>query len=226
MAKVPISAGDLIHLPEGGMVLLSGMGANRARSAARVLLEKGATALVSWGFASGLLPGVSTGSLILPEGIVALDQSIYHVDPVWHERLCSLLEAYVRLYRGTLAESAVVLSVSAEKTAFFHRTGAMATDMESASIAAAAKEAGVPYMVIRAIMDEVKMVIPRSVLNSIDEFGQVHPLRLISCLVRRPVEITNIIHLGRNFHTARATLTTVVRHAGSNMLCPKDGTTW
>jgi len=223
LAKVPIPAGELMCLPEGSMVLLSGIGASRARSAARTLLEKGATALVSWGFAGGLLPGVSTGSLILPERIVALDQSVYYVNPLWHELLCSRLETYVGLHRGTLAESAAVLANCAEKTAFFHRTGAMAVDMESASIASAAKEAGVPFMVIRAIMDGVEMVIPRSALNSIDEFGRVHTLRLLSCLVRRPAELMALVRLGRNFQAARTTLTTVVRQAGSNMLCPRNG---
>ena len=119
LTKVPIPTGELIYLPEGSMILLSGVGANRARSAARTLLEKGATALVSWGFAGGLFPGVSAGSLILPERIIASDQSVYHVDPVWHERLCSRLETYVGLHRGTLAESAAVLANCAEKTAFF-----------------------------------------------------------------------------------------------------------
>ena len=223
LAKVPITAGGVTCLPEGSMVLLSGMGANRVRSAARTLLEKGATSLVSWGFAGGLLPGVPAGSLILPEHIVAADQTVYKVDPFWHEELRSRLGAYVGLYRGTLAESAAVLADSAAKTAFFHRTGATAVDMESASIAMAAKEANVPFMVIRAIMDGAEMVIPRSILNSIDEFGRVHPSRLLSCLVRRPAELMALIRLGRNFQAARATLTAVVRQAGSNMLCPRNG---
>lgn len=223
LAKVPIKAGNLIYLPQGSIAFLSGMGANRALSAARTLLENGATSLVSWGFASGLLPGISTGSLILPERIVAPDQSVYHVEPVWHERLCGRLETHVGLYRGTLAESVVVLADCTEKTAFFHGTGAMAVDMESASIASAANEAGVPFMVIRAIMDEAETVIPRSVLNSIDEFGRVNSLRFLSCLVRRPAEFMSLVRLGRNFQAARATLTMVVRHAGSNMLCPQDG---
>lgn len=224
LAKVPFPAGELIYLPEGSMVFLSGMGTNRARSAARILLEKGATALVSWGFAGGLLPQISIGSLILPERIVALDQSVYNVDPVWHERLLSRLETHVGLHRGTLAENAVVLTGCAEKTAFFHRTGAMAVDMESASIALAAEEAKVPFMVIRAIMDGVDTVIPRSALNSIDEFGRVHPSRLLSCLVRCPAELMPLVRLGRNFQAARATLTTVVRQVGSNMLCPRNET--
>ena len=48
LAKGPILPSGLIQLPEGAMMLLSGVGASRARLAARTLLEKGATALVSW----------------------------------------------------------------------------------------------------------------------------------------------------------------------------------
>lgn len=223
LAKAPIPAGELIYLPEGSMLFLSGTGAVRARSAAQILLEKGATALVSWGFAGGLLPGISTGSLILPERIVAPDQSVYHVDPVWHERLCSRLETHIKLHRGTLAESTAVLTDCAEKTAFFLRTGAMAVDMESASIALAAKETGVPFIVIRAITDGVEMVIPRSILNSTDELGRVRPLRLLSCLARHPAELMAFVRLGRSLQAARHTLTTVVHQAGSNMLCPTNG---
>ncbi len=80
LAKAPIPPGELIHLPTGSLMLLSGMGAHRARLAARTLLENGATALVSWGVAGGLAPGLSPGSLILPETIIAIDQSVYPAD--------------------------------------------------------------------------------------------------------------------------------------------------
>jgi len=220
LTRAPISAGELIYLPEGSMVILSGMGARRAHSAARVLLEKGATALMSWGFAGGLLPRISAGSLILPEVVIAPDQSVYHVDPIWHERLCRLLETTVQFYRGILVESSAVLTGCAEKTASFHRIGAIAVDMESASVALVAKEARLPFTVIRAIVDNAEMFIPRSALNSIDEFGRVHPLRLLTCLARRPAEFTTLLRLGRNFQAARNTLHTVFSRIGSNMLCP------
>ena len=220
LAKGPIAAGELTHLPQDAMLLLSGIGANRARLAAETLLENGATALVSWGFAGGLDPGLSPGSLILPESILATDQSIYYVDPVWHESLGNQLKSHVDLHRGTLAESTVVLDSCAEKTALFHRTGAMAVDMESASIALVAKEAGIALMVIRAITDAAKMAIPRSAVNSIDEFGRVRLSRLLRCLARRPGELLALVRLGRNFRVAQATLAAVALHARSNLLCP------
>lgn len=220
LAKEPIAAGELTPIPEGAMLLLSGMGADRARRAARTLLENGATALVSWGFAGGLLPGLSPGSLILPERILAVDRSIYYVDPVWHEFLGNRLKPHVSLHRGTLAESTVVLDSRAEKIALFQRTGATAVDMESASIALVAKAAGVPFMAIRAITDGPEMAIPQSILNSIDEFGRACLFKLFPYLTKRPAELMALVRLRRNFQAARATLTRVVRQAGSNFLCP------
>jgi adenosylhomocysteine nucleosidase len=220
LAKGPILPSGLIHLPEGAMMLLSGVGANRARLAARTLLGKGATALVSWGTAGGLLPGLFPGSLILPESIIAADQSAYYVDPVWHERLYSRMKGHVDIHKRPLAESAVVVASCAEKAHLLHRTRAIAVDMESASIAGIAKEAGLPFMVIRAITDLAEMAIPRSALRSIDEFGRVRLFKLIQCLVRDPTELPVLGRLIRNFRVAQATLATVALHAGSTLLCP------
>jgi len=220
LAKGPILPGGLIQLPEGAMILLSGVGASRARLAARTLLEKGATALVSWGAAGGLLPGLSPGSLILPESIIAADQSAYYVDPVWHERLSSRLKGVVDVYKGPLAQSTVVVASCAEKALLLRRTGAIAVDMESASIAGIAKDAGLPFMVIRAITDLAEMALPRSALHSIDEFGRVRPLKLIQCLARNPMELLVLGRLIRNFRFAQATLATVALHVGSTLLCP------
>ncbi len=220
LAKGPIGASELIHLPEGALLLLSGIGANRARLAAQTLLKNGATALVSWGFAGGLDPGLSPGSLILPESILAKDQSLYCVDPVWRKTLCNRLNPHVDFQGGVLAESPEVLASCAEKIALFQRTGARAVDMESASIALVAKEGGVPFLAIRAISDAAKVALPRSAMNSIDKFGRVRFSRLLLGLARSPLELAALVHLGRNSRIAQATLTRVALHARSNLLCP------
>ncbi len=220
LSKGPIACGKSNHLPEGAMLFLSGIGPNRARLAAQTLVEMGATALVSWGCAGGLLPGLSPGSLILPERILAADQSVYPVDPIWHEGLCSQLKGYLNSHRGVLAESTNVLASGAEKAALLRRTGAVAVDMESASIARVAKGTRIPFMSIRAITDAAEMDIPRSALDSIDEFGKVRPLRLLSGIFRRPAEILALVRMGRNFRAAVATLAKVAHRAGSHLLCP------
>ena len=220
LAKGPIAPGGFTALHEGAMLFVSGIGPNRGRLAAQTLLAKGATALVSWGCAGGLLPGLSPGSLILPERILAADQSVYPVDPPWHERMSSRLKGYVDPHGGVLAESTMVLTSSLEKAALLRRTGAVAADMESASIARVAKEAGIPFMAIRAITDGAEMDLCRSALDSIDEFGRIRPLKLLSGLARHPVEFPALVRMGRSFRAAEATLAKVVLRAGSCLLCP------
>ena len=216
------AAGELIHLPGGAMILVSGMGAARARLAAGALLENGATALVSWGFAGGLLPGLPAGSLILPENVIAADQIVYPVDSAWHERLCRQLQGFAGLYKGPLAESPAMLASCVEKKRLFSRTGAIAVDMESASMALSAKKARVPFMVIRAITDPAEMVIPQSIQNSVDEFGRVWFSRVIQGVVKHPMDLPLLVRLGRNFRAARAALAKVAFQAGSNLLCPAE----
>ncbi len=215
LVKGKVNPGTLIHLPQGAMMVFSGIGARRARSAARTLLEKGATGLVSWGVAGGLLSRLSPGTLVLPDTIIATDGSIYHADPTWHESLCRQLKGHVGLDKGPLAESVAVLS-SGEKETLNRRTGAVAVDMESASIALVANEARIPFVAIRSITDTAEMDIPPIVLSFTDEFGRVRVSRLILGIFRRPTELLAMVRLSRNFRVARATLTEVARHTGEN----------
>src|SRR5512136_15124 len=109
LTKEPIPCGELIYLPGGAMLIVSGMGPTRAARTSKALLEKGATALLSWGSAGGLASEVSPGSLILPRAVIASDQSLYHVDAPWHERLCNRLKGHVDLHVGPLVESSTVV---------------------------------------------------------------------------------------------------------------------
>ncbi len=220
LAKGLKAAGELVHLPGGAVMVLSGAGSSRARQAARVLLENGATSLVSWGFAGGLLPGLPAGSLVLPEKVIGADQIVYPVDPVWHERLCRRLQGSLNLCKGPLAESPSMLATFAEKKNLFSRTGAIAVDMESASVASFAKEAGVPFLAIRAITDPAEMDMPLCVRGSIDEFGRLRLSRVIKGIIKRPLDFPLVVRLGRNFSACRTRLARVAFLAGGDFLCP------
>jgi adenosylhomocysteine nucleosidase len=91
LVKQSVANGELICLPDGAMLTVSGMGPKRATMASRALLEKGATALLSWGSAGGLSPNLFPGSLILPKTVIASNRSLYQVDASWHRSLCNQL---------------------------------------------------------------------------------------------------------------------------------------
>ena len=209
LTKAPWMPGELIHLPEGGIVNIAGIGARRAEGAARALLAHGVTGLVSWGTAGGLVSGLSPGSLLLPKSILRPDRSLYGVDQTWHHRLWSQLQESVTLHEGVLGESPRVLMTPQDKELFSSQTGAVAVDMESGAIAAVASEAKVPFVAIRAVSDAFDSVLPFTVLKSFDKFGRLDKVGLVRALTRHPQDIPRWLKLIWELRSARKTLTLV-----------------
>ncbi|HSR12833.1 MAG TPA: purine phosphorylase [Thermodesulfobacteriota bacterium] len=202
------SGGQLVCLRPDVLVIISGIGAERARAAALRLIEKGAHALLSWGCAGGLAPHLLPGSVVIPEKIFGSDGSVYSCDESWTRRVCGKLQPSITVVRGALAETPLVLASRREKMNLGKR-GAVAVDMESASIARAAKEAGVPFIAIRAISDAVDADLPGCLAESVNEFGRVRPLALLKATASRPADIPKLIRTARNFGRAKAALSAV-----------------
>ncbi len=208
----PIRTERLIQLPHS-LLVVCGMGANRARCAAQTLVQAGAQGLISWGTAGALLPGIPSGTLILPERILAGGGEIFTPDPAWRGALGRRL-ADIPSRSGVLAESQTVLARGAEKEAFRERTGALAVDMESAAVARVARERGVAFVAIRVIMDEAESEIRGRILRRMNEFGRMPVFSLIALLAGHPGEVRHLVRLARNFQAARSTLRLVARRAG------------
>jgi adenosylhomocysteine nucleosidase len=128
------------------------------------------------------------------------------------------LEGSTGFYQEPLAESTGVLTSSEEKRKLSSRTGAIAVDMESAAVAGVAREAGVPFAVIRALLDPVEMAIPDRVLTVVDEFGRLNVLKLIRQLVEHPGEVFCLLAMRRNFRAVQTALARVLDLAGKNLL--------
>ncbi len=211
LTKGPISTEALIQLPNFFLVV-SGMGAQRAGRAAEMLLEGGARGLISWGTAGALRPGISCGTLMLPDCILAADGTFFPADPIWQGALAARLGQIV-LQKGVLAESRKPLGRRSEKARFAENAGAAAVDMESAAVGRAARERGIPFLAIRVIMDEAESEISDRILTCLDEFGRIRISRLSFLLARHPGEMLRLLRLRREFETARSTLVHVARQA-------------
>jgi len=218
LIKEPVAKGEPIRLPDGALLTVSGMGPRRATVASKALLEKGVTTLLSWGSAGGLAPQLSAGSLILPKTVIASDQSLYHVDIGWHKRLCHRLEGRLSFHTDPLVESATVVWSAAEKAVLFRETGAVGVDMESAAVAAVAQEAGIPFLVVRAVADPMGTTIPKNALNVFDEFGRLNFFNLIQGLVQHPTGLFVLLRIGRNYRAALRTLAAVARLTENDLL--------
>lgn len=211
-----IPEGGFLELDAGCIVGLSGAGPEAAARCAALLAGEGVTALLSWGCAAALDPGLKPGDLVLPEAIVGTDGQTLATDPAWRLRLATLLEPRLPICQGNLVESLRIVSSAEEKRAIFANTGAVALDMESAAAARAALGFKLPFLAIRSIVDPADIDIPPSVAVAFDEKGMLHVPRMLGRALLRPVDFIGIIRLGRHFGTAMKTLKAVATIARSN----------
>ena len=218
-SQVPVE-GALQTLSVNVMLVRSGVGARRARTAGKFLIAEGATALMSWGSAGALDAELESGTLLLPKRILPVKGQDICVDAVWHARLLGTLADHTRVCTSPLAESTSVLPAPAAKRSLRERTKAAAVDMESAALGGLAREVGLPFLVVRAVVDAAHMSIPGSALAALDEDGRLRLTKLLARLVAAPGDWVALARLSRAFGKAQATLSQVMRQAGPDFLVP------
>ena len=194
------------QLPRGATWLVeqSGPGSARAGEAAKRAADAGVSLLVSWGLAGGLGADVAPGTVVLPRRIVAPGAEALPVDAAWHERLTALA-ADVALDCGDLLTVPAALESPAAKRAAAAATRAVAVDMESAGIAAAAARARVPFVAVRVIIDGCDDSLPAGAEGWIDEKGN----RRVAAAVRasfRPRQWRALLTLGHRYRIASGVL--------------------
>lgn len=212
----PINLSQLTELEHGDLLWQSGMGAERARQAARSLLDAGASALLSWGTAGGLDPALRPGDVVLPVTVVPSAGVGLEVDAAWHMRLRRCLDGS-SINTGPLIQSSRVVAEPADKAELFRSTGAVAVDMESAAIAQVCKHANRPFMAIRAVADPARRCIPAAVVKAMDVNGRVSLGAVGLAVVERPRLVTELLQLRKDSRAAYATLSRIARLVGAGM---------
>jgi adenosylhomocysteine nucleosidase len=205
---VPPSAGRLI--------VSTGGDPERVRHAARALIEQGATGLLSFGLAGGLDPKARPGDLLLPETVVLPGREEVATEPAWRARLeAKLLRSGPTVHRGALAGVDRLLVSAEEKRRLREDTGAIAADMESHAIAEAARQAGRPFVVLRAVADPAGQALPQTAGESLAPDGQVRPLAVVEGLLGQPHDLPGLLALWRQSARAHAALRRATLLAGA-----------
>jgi adenosylhomocysteine nucleosidase len=195
-------------LADGTLRAVSGMGSAAAGMAARRLIQAGATALVSWGLAGGLDPGLEAGAIVLPREVVAADGMRFATSAAWRETLTASIASYRPVAAGALLTSPHPIAGVAAKAAARRETGAVAVDMESSAVAEVAAASHVPLMAVRVIVDTALDVIPRSVTRAGDS-GEVSPSKLLLELARAPGDVVPLLRLALRYRAAIGSLRAV-----------------
>jgi adenosylhomocysteine nucleosidase len=203
-----------------------GIGAAAAHRAATSLVADGATALVSWGFAAGLDPALTPGTLVIShqlESAVAGATVASTAAAAWAARLSTRLRDLVPLVNGTIACPDHVVRTASEKRAL-GASGAVAADMESAAIAGVAATAGIPWIALRVLVDTVDVIVPQSVAVAVDARGRFQMARFFRALIRRPMDLASLPSLASAYRRAMHTLAIVARAADDGLLATSEAT--
>ena len=192
------------------IVTLCGMGAQAAQRAAVALADRiDVVALISFGVAGALDAGLRSGDLVVPTSVVA--EQIYATNDGLRVNLVHRLSGEVNVIDGILATSQQLLTSEQEKLALAISKGACAVDMESSAIATVAADRNISFMAVRAITDPVQYSPPAVLLGALHADGRVKPLPLLALLLRRQIQLAELLRLGSGMRAASATLKTAIR---------------
>jgi len=198
-------------------LMISGIGDEQARKAADTLISHGADALLSWGCAGALSAELQCGDLLLPGSITMQEKDAVSIDPQWHARLYRVLSDNYHPCTDALAASAGIITTPAQKLALHQASGAVAVDMESAAIGMVARNAHIPFIVIRAIVDDVDTTIPACINKAMDEYGVINHAGMLRLLLH-PLSWLRLIRLRRQFKATKSTLSLVAGTTGLDFL--------
>jgi len=121
------------------------------------------SAIVSTGFAGALDPDIASGSLLFPELVRKADNSTYPVDRELQQTIT--MNSPTEPVTGALLHTDQLLVTSTQKENACKDYQCIACDMESASLAATAKQGGQAFACLRIVLDPVKTPIPASIVD-------------------------------------------------------------
>jgi len=181
---------------ESAVVVVGGIGRNAARRAAEAVVNRfNPTTLISVGVAGALTARLKVG------------------DVVWGSEVVDA-ETGAR-FRMTGGESVVVtvssVSGPAEKRMLADHYEADVVDMESAAVAAVARERGIEFMAMKAISDELEFEMPL-VAKFVDADGRFEIARFAAYVAIRPKWWSSVRQLGANSRTASVNLSHALEH--------------
>jgi len=202
-----------------GLAVAVGAGKRAGTEAAIAeLLARPVLGLVSFGIAGGLAPGLPTGTVLLPAAIRGSNGSAHWVDIDWHERLAKAARAAkLAVLVGGMLGADEIAATTAAKAELHRTTRAVAVDLESHIVAAAAARARVPFVVLRAIADTAQQDLPPAALLPLTRRGRPNLPRVLLSIAVQPRQVRTLRALDRECRAALDALRAAGRALGDTL---------
>jgi adenosylhomocysteine nucleosidase len=190
------------------VAIATGVGLARARLAAKTAFETfpNAQLAIGTGVAGALAEHLKPGDLILAECVIVHRSATAppdDLDAIQEERVSEIAQtltaAGVSYSSGAILTSHSALPDGVEKRRAGEVTGALAVDMETAAIAEEANQCGIPFVCLRAIIDEVDDLV---IEPKLDAEGNIRPLATAANALRNPGKLLELPQMMRKLGLA------------------------
>lgn len=164
--------------------------------------------LLSFGYCGGLTDGLKSGDLVIATEALGPQGQGFPCDPIFRQKIVETAESLgLSLHGGAITTPTEVAAEPAAKRRLAETTGAVAVDLESALVGKTAGEAGLPFAVIRAVLDDAQASLPAFAITAVDESnGETRMTKLLLGLLRNPGALPDLLSLARARSAARASL--------------------
>lgn len=202
------------------VLVVSGVGRVRAEAATRAVLdERSPSAVLSLGFAGGLVAGQRAGDLVVAQGLILAEDTLnggpklrigeaLGVDRMLSDKALGVLGTLGLRHRaGACVTTSRLVSRPEAKVRLGSDTDALAVEMESFWIALACHEQSVPFLAVRAIVDTAEHPLPAFLATSAMNTGTGNRLWSAMSVMLHPHWIPSLIRLGSAASGARNSLT-------------------
>jgi adenosylhomocysteine nucleosidase len=142
------------------------------------------------------------GDIVVADSIVDLHGQELTVD------LNMPTEGHSHLHRGRLVTADEMVRSVQEKQSLAERHAAIAVDMESLAVAQVCREAGVPFLAVRVISDDLSADLPAEVLSVFGSSGTLRVGAIVGSLWKRPSSVKDLWKLREQANFAAGRLAT------------------
>ena len=186
-------------LKQAGFMVRAGGGTPEgAALTAQILVDQGAEALLSFGLAGGLQPGLKPGTILVPAQVIT-PTTTYDCSP-------TLLSFLGGATTGALLAGQAIAATVAQKAELYQHYKAAAIDLESGAVAQIATRQALPFAVLRAVADPAERRLPPAALIALKDDGSLNIAGLLGSILHRPQQIPALIQIGHDTKAARKTL--------------------
>jgi adenosylhomocysteine nucleosidase len=205
-----IAAGAGVHAIAGGV------NAERLRATLELEVACGASAIMSFGIAGGLVSNLKSGAWLVGRAVVTTKER-WVCNDAWTEVIAARLpSAYVADLAGVDSPAATPHA----KRALHDATQAVAVDTESHIAARIAAAHGLPFAVFRVVVDPLGRRLPAAVAAALGHKGTINRAAVVRSLVRAPADLPLLMRTAIDARVALRALSRGRRLLGLRLAYP------